>query len=161
MTRAHHLPAIAWAVLAFAAWRSAELLEAWRHSPLDRFGWLAFLLWSTPAVVQLAQPDSGPPEPSAPWFLGASLAACLFGIVAVFNTANYLGLACAVAALGGWSWRHALWLAAAVTWMPAFSWAGQGLPRPMLVTTRILATGIASAPLLASLLPRKPAPSPT
>ena len=32
---------VEWAILAFCAWRSADLLNAWRHSPYDRLGWLA------------------------------------------------------------------------------------------------------------------------
>jgi hypothetical protein len=159
MTQLAAIPAIAWAILAFAAWRSTELLNAWRHSPLDRFGWIAFLLWLTPVAVRFIQPSPPGLHPAAPWFLGASLAASIFGILADFNTAHYVGLSCAVAALGGWSWRHAVWFAAAAAWMPAFSWAGQDLPRPALIAARIAATSIASAPLLGFLVFTKPRPS--
>lgn len=159
MTCPPNAPAIAWAVLAFAAWQSSELLNAWRHSPLDRFGWIAFLIWLAPALLSLRQPPLPSPHPAAPWFLAASLAASLVGILADFNTASYLGLACAVAALGGWSWPHALWFAAAICWMPAFSWVGQNLPRPLLITARITASSLTSAPLLWRLLSPKP-PSP-
>ncbi len=159
MTRLANIPAIAWAILAFAAWRSTELLNAWRHSPLDRLGWIAFLLWLTPVAASFAKPSLPGLHPAAPWFLGASLAASIFGVLADFNTAHYVGLSCAIAALGGWSWRHALWFAAAITWMPAFSWAGQDLPRPALIGARIVATSIACAPLLGFLVFTKPRPS--
>ncbi|MEI6779585.1 MAG: hypothetical protein WCQ21_01585 [Verrucomicrobiota bacterium] len=40
-----------WGVLAFCAWQSADLLTAWRHSPFDRLGWLALVLWLTPTLA--------------------------------------------------------------------------------------------------------------
>lgn len=156
MTRAAQLPAIAWAVLAFTALRSTELINAWRHSPLDRFGWIAFLVWLSPIAASVTKPSAPGFHAVRPWLLGASLGASLIGIVADLNTANYLGLALAVAALGGWSWQHALWFASAIAWMPAFSWAGQGLPRTAIIAGRIVATSLASFPLLWSLISPKP-----
>lgn len=158
MTRAAEIPAIAWAVLAFAAWQSSELLNAWRNSALDHLGWVAFLVWLTPAFAQLGPLRTIHPCPPAltSTLIAASLAAALVGILADFNTASYVSLAFAVAALGGWSRFHPLWLASAIAWMPAFSWAGQFLPRPALISTRIAATTLAALPVLVLLAPRRP-----
>lgn len=96
------IPALAWAILAFALWRSLPLLDAWRHSPLDRLAGFAFVVWLLPVPLLLLLPP-GPPAPNTPrtpsLLLGAGLLASVLGTLAAFNAASYLGLALTTAAL--------------------------------------------------------------
>lgn len=150
MRRLDSLPALVWAVLSFAAWRSGALLHAWEHSPMDRLGWLALVLWAFPAVLSLAVHDAPDQPPPRAHLLVASLLATLGGSIADLNAANYIGLALAVAAIPGASLRTFLWLGTAASWMPALSWLAQGLPRTYLVTGRL---GLAAAGVMIALLP--------
>jgi exosortase/archaeosortase family protein len=42
-------------VIGYCGWRCHELLDAWRHSPFDRLGWLAFILWLSPVAFACFQ----------------------------------------------------------------------------------------------------------
>ena|GEM_PF-2777708 len=54
-----------------------------------------------PGAGSPARSDFPGLHPTALWFLSASLAASIAGILADFNTAHYVGLASAFAAFGG------------------------------------------------------------
>ena len=45
------LPFLQFTVIGYGIWQSRNLLEAWLHSPFDRWGWLAFLIWLVPFLV--------------------------------------------------------------------------------------------------------------
>lgn len=176
--RARHVPPVAFAILAFALWRSLPLLDAWRHSPLDRFGWVAFALWFLPIVILLLRPlprDSEPSGmPSLPaarlptFLLAAGLLATLLGTLGAFNAASYLGLALVGTALAlqatpspGSSctpWiQPAVWAATALSWMPVLSWLARDLPVPALASLRVVAALGGSFLLLHSALqPARP-----
>lgn len=149
MPRIEALPVLVWAIVGFAGWRSAALLHAWQHSPLDRLGWLAFGVWCIPAAAYLIPRALPENQPSRTPLLGASLLATLGGTVGDLNAANYLGLALALAAIPGLSWQTTLWLGTALSWMPALSWLAQGTPRPVLIAGRILLAIIGVALALA------------
>lgn len=52
-------PLVELAILAFCAWLSRDLLNAWQHSPHDRFGWLARLVWLVPLGLRWRQKYTG------------------------------------------------------------------------------------------------------
>lgn len=137
MPRIESLPLLVWAVAGFASWQSSALLHAWRHSPLDRLGWLAFAFWCVPAVAYLLPRDVPDPAPMRKPLLAGSLLATLGGTVGDVNAAHYLGLALAVAAIPGCSWRTMAWLGTSLSWMPALSWLAQGSPRSLLMGGRL------------------------
>ncbi|MBI2947778.1 MAG: hypothetical protein HYY23_09025 [Verrucomicrobia bacterium] len=45
------LPFLQFTVIGYGLWQSRNLLEAWRHSPFDRWGWLACFVWLVPFLV--------------------------------------------------------------------------------------------------------------
>lgn len=106
------------AICLYAAWNARDLVAAWRHSPYDRFGWLAFLLWSFPAALAAARRA----DASAAWF-GAGLAVSLAGEVVDLNIVKHAGLAIAIAGFFKTRAATLVWLACALGWMPALGWA--------------------------------------
>ena len=115
---------VEWAILAFCAWRSADLLNAWRHSPYDRLGWLAFTLWCAPlGLALLARRRAIPARERAAWLPWLAVALGLLGSLGNLNFLAYWGLACAIVAVPGASFKSLPWLALAVCWMPVFGWA--------------------------------------
>jgi hypothetical protein len=127
MNPARPFPWVDAAILGFSAWRSFPgLLEAWRHAPYDRLGWIAFLLWIAPLVWRFSQPPR-------PWFAGhpacswLALLLLLGGSLADINALKYGALA---VALAGFQPRLLLtvpWLLLGVAWMPALGWLGAPL----------------------------------
>jgi len=118
---------VEWLVVAFCAWHAADLLHAWGHSPYDRLGWLALLLWSLPAGRSVWHGA----KPAAGFKLAmASLALALIGVLGDLNFLVYWGLAGAIGSVAGVTGRAWLWLALAVCWMPVFGWFGSQLHLP-------------------------------
>ncbi len=103
----------------YVALNARDLLLAWRDSPYDRAGWIAFLVWLAAAVA--ARVRSAGPGPLAPaWGVGVSV----LGTIAEVNALEHAGLALVLAALlapagmRGWAWT-----AGALSWAPAFGYA--------------------------------------
>lgn len=148
------MPSAGWAVLALALWQSRELLNAWRHSPYDRLGWLALAVWLAPIVwLRFRGPIEGT---GRPYLLGGALAAIAIGGVTGMNAPCYAGLALAIAAIPGASLPVALWLVASVSWMPALSWAGNSLPAKVLLAVRIAIALTGAAVLVRGSRPSAP-----
>ncbi len=122
---------VEWAVVVFCVWRSADLLTAWRHSPLDRWGWLAFALWLAPLVWT----RTGAGRWTALAWIALALA--LTSALAQLNVLAYAALAVSLAALAPWSWRTLPWLALSVAWMPVLGWACQSLPLNAVAVLRL------------------------
>lgn len=160
MNKSPTIPALAWAALAFSAWRSFPLLHAWQHSPLDRFGWLAFAIWLVPVPVAWATRTATDPGSACRlgFLLPASILAALVGALGQLNAAAYAGLALAVAAItpARSILRLAAWLVTAAAWMPVFSWIGHGLPSRTLILLRV---GLAFAGAGAMVLHRRVGPA--
>lgn len=111
------------AVILYCAWRSEELLNAWAHSPMDRFGWIAFVLWLTPiAIVGWKHSQDFETKPGNQIALGAGLVISLAGTMSSMNMAYYIGLALALMALIRWRITHWIWLPGALMWMPVFGY---------------------------------------
>ena len=114
---------VALAVLVYCGWQSWSLKVNWFNAPFNRLGWLAFLIWLAPLLVEIFL--RGKIEP-VPIFLWIGLALTLLGTLGDRNAPCYVGLACAIAAFTPWKWMwRLLWLAASVTWMTAFGYFAQ------------------------------------
>ena len=135
------LPLLELAVLFLAAWLSRDLPGAWRHSPHDRLGWLALLIWLAPPVFFLAHSRRACAGAA---FLGAAILCGFIGELAEFHFMGHLALALAVAAWIPVSLRSAVWLLAAVSWMPVFGWCLADFSAGMVLISR-LALALAGA----------------
>jgi len=135
-------PLVELAILYFAAWLSRDLLNAWQHSPHDRLGWLALLVWLTPLARRLKNDRT---ELSAnSYLLGAAIACGLLGELAEVHFLSHVAMALA---LGAWlkiSLRSLLWLLAAVAWMPAFGWWLAGFSGGSVLILRLVLAGVSS-----------------
>lgn len=108
---------VEWLIAAFCAWHCSDLIHAWLHSPYDRFGWIALLLWLLPAVRSVSRRV----DSSRQFKLALTgLALTLIGVMGDLNFLAYCGFAATVGAIAGVSGRAWLWLVLAICWMPAF-----------------------------------------
>ena len=152
MKRFRHMIRVEWLIAAFCAWHSADLLQAWLHSPYERFGWLAFLIWLIPAARSVFRGV----DTSRHFKLAIlSLALSFIGTIGDLNFLCYCGLAGIVGAMGGVSGRAWLWLAMSVCWMPAFSlfFARFHFTPPMAQILRLVTAGVAAGAGLCWLAP--------
>lgn len=140
------MPVAGWAILALAAVQSRELLSAWQHSPFDKFGWVALLVWGGPAAWLYATGRAGGRGRLA--LLGICLGGIALGAVSGLNALCYIGLAFGVSALPGFSFGAVFWLATSIGWMPVFSWAANSLPVPLVLALRVTLTLVGSAAIL-------------
>ena len=113
-----NIPWVAFAILAYCLWNSMELLEAWNSAPLEQFGWILFLIWVIPALMQWIKIQ----PPANPYLLGSALAFSLFGVLGSVNAASYYGLAIAISSFFPCTLLFFGWLASAIGWMPAAGW---------------------------------------
>ncbi len=121
------------AVLFYCAWEARALLDAWRHSPLDAFGWAAFLIWIFPAAIVVWRRR---PQKLEPLLLGAGLLLSFAGAIGSLHLLSYWGLAFAVAGFGRISVFSLIWLAGAIGWMPMFGWFNNGLSGVVVAASR-------------------------
>lgn len=146
---------VEWLVAAFCAWHAADLLHAWGHSPYDRLGWLALVVWAVPAGRAV-----GCGAKAAHGFKLAigSLVLALIGVLGDLNFLVYWGLAGSIGSLARVSLRGWLWLVLAVCWMPAFGWIGSQLHLPALPVNilRLLVAFAAAAAGWRGLAPAPP-----
>jgi len=141
------------AICIFCLVLSNELLVAWHISPFDQFGWLAFLVWISPAlfvvyrhhfssIKEFFQEHSfATCEPLAWW----GLAAAVIGTAGDLNVLKYLGLSLAVASWIPWSADVIIWMVLGICWMPFFGWIAGSLPISMVILLRTLFALLATA----------------
>jgi hypothetical protein len=130
---------VEWLVTAFCAWHAADLLHAWRHSPYDRLGWLALIIWTAPSGRAVWSRVN----PARQFKLAmVSLLLALIGVMGELNFLVYWGLAVAIGGLAGIAGRAWLWLALAVCWMPVFGWFGSQFHLPA-APVNLLRLGVA------------------
>ncbi|MEI7730734.1 MAG: hypothetical protein WCO56_14265 [Verrucomicrobiota bacterium] len=113
---------VEWAVAAFCAWRASDLLLAWRHSPFDRLGWLAFILWLTPLLIAVFRSESNAgaeriPRPAV-WLTWLVLAISLLSVMLDIHLLGHLALAGAVWLLLPTFPNRLIWLGLSLCWMP-------------------------------------------
>lgn len=124
------------AVLVYGVVGALDLLKAWSHSPIERFGWVALLVWVAPVVWLRRRTGGG--SPGRPAMLGAAVALGFVGAVGSLNVLQHAGLAVAVMSVTpvrGICW---VWLVAAVSWTPLLGWALKGLPVAVIPAVRLL-----------------------
>lgn len=118
------------AIAVYCAFQSSHLVAAWRHSPFDRWSWIALLIWlaplgavwtRTPAEFRLGRLNH--------WLLGLALLVSLLGTVTSMNAIKYVALAISVLGMIRWRWTHLVWFAGAAAWMPAFGYFAAGFIR--------------------------------
>lgn len=131
------------AVVAFCAWQAVDLLAAWRHSPLDRFGGLSFLVWFAPVIVTCVRSTAvgARLSPLTVFAFATSLA----GLFLDLNVARCVALAMAIGALLPAGRRRDFWLAGAGAWMPVYGWFASTLSIDALAVSRLLLAIVASA----------------
>jgi len=106
-------------VCLYAAWNARDLVMAWHHSPFDRQGWIAFIIWTAPILLQGCRGRWS----ANGYLFGLALGVSLVGVIFDLNAVKYAGLALACG--GFFPYRTTLllfWLACSVSWMPALGW---------------------------------------
>jgi hypothetical protein len=152
------IPFVDLGIIALCGWQAFPgLVDAWRHAPFDRLGWLAFGLWAAPVIYRAVRPprESRPGLPALAW---VALGLLLCGSLADVNALCNLALA---AAIGGFMPRHQAtlaWLALSVAWMPALGWAGATVGAVALNALRALLGAAALWAGLRALSPPSPLP---
>ncbi len=161
MNPGFHFPWIEAAITGFALWTARDLVNAWLHSPLDRGGWLAWLLWCVPVAWTMvgfrgtagrrlpgmpAPARSAPPQVRA-GFLAGALGCAVAASGSDLNVLGHLGLAVALAAWArpprpGAVW---VWLVTAVAWMPVFGWLTGGTFGAALPLVRVVCVAVGAA----------------
>ena len=136
-------PLVEVSVVFFAAFLSRDLINAWRHSPHDRLGWLALLVWLVPLALRLAD-ISGTGTPANFILMGAAIVCGLLGDLAEVHFLDHVALALALGAWLKFSWRTLPWLLSAVAWMPVCGWWLAGFSAGTILTFR-LALALAGA----------------
>ena len=130
------------AVCLYCGWQCADLLRAWGHAPLERFAWVALLIWCAPVAWMWPRGSEHDAEAQGcPALLGLGLCLALAGALGSLNVIQHVGLALAIGGLLPWSGKRVFWLASAVSWMPVFGWlAGRcaGLDAPHVLVVRLL-----------------------
>jgi hypothetical protein len=125
-------------VLAFCAWQAPDLITAWRHSPFDRHGGIALLIWLAPLAASFAgigaRPGSGRLGLLLAWL---ALATCVAGKLADMHFLNHVALALACAALAPQSRLSTLWLLMGLAWMPVLGWLLNSLPATVVSAIRM------------------------
>ncbi len=114
---------LSFAILLFCLWSSSDLAAAWRNSPLDHWGWLAFAIWLAPLSLPEPALLESPTQSSQPILLGSALGLTLAGGLGSLNALKYIGFACAVVGLKSGRGSSAAWLAGSICWMPMFGYA--------------------------------------
>ena len=127
------IPLFGLAVFAHALWQTRGLPTHWVHSPFDRMGWLAGLVWL--AAIGLVWRDTR--RPPAPAWLAVSLLLTLAGAVCDLNALRYAGLAAAGAAFFGGLPAALASLVCALCWMPALGYFFKELGTPFVNTLRV------------------------
>lgn len=130
--------------LATLVWTLAwcgDVLQAWRDSPYDRFGWAAAAGWAAWVVIA----GRGAARAPGGW-LAAAWALSFVGVAGELNIVQHTAVAFAGAAWAGGGRRGVGVLLLAAGWMPALGWALRGAGAEVVVGLRV-AAGLAGAAL--------------
>ena len=126
----------------YCVWQARDLQHAWLHSPFDRAGSAAFLIWCLPPVLCLFRREA-----VRQGWLAAGVLLSLAGVLTEVNFVKYLGFATVTAGFVPASRFFWLWLAAAVSWMPVLGWL-LGATGPVFVHAVRLVLSMAPAAVL-------------
>jgi len=112
------------AITLYAAWNARHLAGAWLHSPFDRCGSLAFLLWIVPiACLWVTRRLTGRAGRVSSAAVAIALVVSFAGVATDLSVLEYLALAIALAGFLPVQPATFVWLACAAAWMPAAGWA--------------------------------------
>ena len=139
MKSARAWPLVELAILFFAAGLSCDLVNAWRHSPPDRLGWLALLVWLAPLALRLRSDRAA--SSANFYLLGMAIGCGLLGKLTEIHFLNHVALALAFGAWMKFSWCTLPWLLAAVAWMPTFGWLLANFSGGLVFTLRLVLAG--------------------
>lgn len=124
-------------LVGYALFEAKDLVFAWRTSPFDALGWLAFAIWVAPLFV------TDRPMIRETGLIVAGVGLLLAGHLGELNALKYGGLAGVLAGLEPWRKGRFFWLVTGIAWMPAFGYlVSQGLSEGVwLVRILIAAAG--------------------
>ncbi len=112
------------AITVYAAWNARIVLGAWQHSPFDRCGFVAFILWIVPvACLFVARRLTERPTQASSAAFGIALLLSFAGVAMDLSVLEYAGLAIALAGFLPVQGATFVWLVCAAAWMPAAGWA--------------------------------------
>lgn len=131
-------PLLAWVTFLFSLIQSRDLLVVWRHSPLDRLGWVSLLIWLIPPFFVWQR--GGPTGfcKTSGGFLTAAILLLLAGGLFELHALNHLAVALSLTAIArppGHLWP---WLAGSLSWMPILTWVAKDLPSWGLLVMRLV-----------------------
>lgn len=111
-------------VCLYCAWEARDVMAAWLHSPFDKLGAVAFLVWALPLVV-LYRASSPPPT-----WLFVALGITLLGVAMDLNVMKDAGFAVVCASIAGVATSRivsrVVCLGTAASWLPALGWIFSG-----------------------------------
>ncbi|MEI8341156.1 MAG: hypothetical protein WCH43_06420 [Verrucomicrobiota bacterium] len=110
------------AVTLYTGWISRDVVAAWIHSPFDRMGFPAFLVWFAPVVLLQWFPRVRQRNGFDAGFL-IGLGLSLAGVALNLNLIKYAGLAFVISGFLPRDVALMVWLPAALSWMPVLGWA--------------------------------------
>lgn len=147
------------AVVAYCAWQSFDLLEAWRTNPREEYSWFVLCIWIVPVLAIQSRDKSKRYTGDETYSLYICAAIfTMLGQMGTFNALQHVGLLLAMAGLMRWSKRTAAWLATGVSWMPIYSWLTIDFSPTAVVGSRIMLATLGSTilmvPLAESIRPR-------
>lgn len=136
--------------LIYGAWQSRSLLSAWSDAPLERWSWLALIIWLSPVLFgRKTQSPSTQLGARQSIMVAYGLASLTLGAIGEIHLLDYVGFALLVGAISpSPSEQKAffiIWLISAVCWMPVFSWSLSSLPVQMLIAVRFMLVLIPTA----------------
>jgi hypothetical protein len=104
---------------------SVNLIETWQTSPLDRFGWLAFIIWliPIPAYYIYCLIYKSKIRINIP-YLAFGLFLSFASLVTDFEFLSHAGMAFTLAGCIPFYTQNIFWLISALLWMPFFGQIG-------------------------------------
>ncbi|MDP6443790.1 MAG: exosortase-associated EpsI family protein [Pirellulaceae bacterium] len=132
--------------LLFCAGHSFDLLDTWHTSPLDRFAWVALVVWLSPLpFFRLFDRKRELLGCESMVLYAAAVTASLIGQLGCVNAFEHFGLILAVTGLLRWTWRSLIWISAGVSWMPAFGWLASSVAPDQVLTMRVALASVGVA----------------
>ena len=98
---------------------SGVLNSIW-NGAIDRYMWLAFVIWSLPVIIfwvkQPSLPENINEKTTVPFF-GVALLLNMLGLMSQFNALYFFSAAFALAGLAPFCWQMTPWFLLSICWM--------------------------------------------
>lgn len=133
--------------VAYTGFQCRGLASNWLHSPLDRFGWLAFLLWIVPVIYFWLRHGCRRTQKqgTVQAMIATGLALSLLGTLADFNALKHAGLATVLAGLIPFRAGLIPWYVLAITWTSVFTWIAMRFAPTLILPLRLSLSAAATA----------------